>query len=101
MEISPIKNNQTTYKGELHIKNIHSRLFAEDFKEILVLRKRISNEPFDITMNPDTFGRFNTNIKHENGNEVNIRRVALPNTIGAIPEYIEKIIDLVNINKVK
>ena len=101
MEITPIKNSPTTFSGELNIKNIRARLGKEDFQEILTLRKRIAKEPFDITMQVDTFGRYTTQVKHENGNEVTLSRIAIPNTIGAVPAYIEKIMDLININKVK
>ena len=101
MEIAPIKNKPTTFSGELNIKNIRSRLGKEDFQEILTLRKRIAKEPYNITMDVDTFGRYTTQVKHENGNIVNLSRVGIPDTIGAVPVYIEKIMDLININKVK
>ena len=101
MRISPLTNNRKNFRGELYIKNIHSHLFAEDFKEIFSLRNRITKEPYDITMQLDSFGRISTKISHENGNEVNIGRVKLPRSIGAVPEYIEKIMDLINISKVK
>ncbi len=101
MRTDSIKTNPTPFNGELNIKNIRNRISKEDFQEILTLRKRIAKEPYDITLGTDSFGKINTQIKHENGNEVNLRRISIANTIGAIPEYIEKIMDLININKVK
>ena len=101
MRTDSIKTNPTHFNGELNIKNIRSRLGKEDFQEILTLRKRIAKEPYDIIMETDSFGRYNTKVKHENGNEVNLRRITISNTIGAIPEYIEKVMDLININKAK
>ena len=101
MRTTPIKNNPTVFCGELNIKNIRTRLGKEDFQEILTLRKRIAKEPYDISMEVDSFGRYSTQVKHENGNVVNLNRVAISNSIGAVPAYIEKIMDLININKVK
>ena len=100
MKIAQISNvSMRPLKGNLYLNNMQTSLSDNDYLSISEIEQKIKNEPYDITLTKNQFGQIHTSVMHNNGKSVSFGPINFPVMALSVPQYINSIINLININK--
>ena len=88
-----------SFKGSLYLDVPEENFLNSDHKKIEDIENKMEDKPYDIYLKKGDFGYYYTKVKHENGKQVSLDPIAIPISWLSIPDYIEKIMDLIEINK--